>query len=285
MNSPVLPRVAAMHDISGFGKCALTIALPVLSACGVEVCPLPTAILSTNTAFEGFVLHDFTPHMDSYVGHWKKIELMFDAFYSGFLGSFEQIGLARDFVSAFSPPLVVIDPVMGDNGVIYKTYTPEMCEGMKSLAAIADILTPNLTEACVLASKPYDPDHISPADIEDLARRIADLGAKRVVITGIQRKNHLVNCILDENGYSERFEELLPFMMHGTGDLFASVLTGGLLTGHTLFESVDSAAGFLVHTMKQSRNYPDADQRGVCFEPDLPLLAGGVFKSAGVSRG
>lgn len=278
MDSPALPRVAAMHDISGFGKCALTIALPVLSACGVEVCPLPTAILSTNTAFNGFVLHDFTPYMDGYIRHWQKIGLAFDAFYSGFLGSYAQIGIARDFVSAFSPTLAVIDPVMGDNGVIYTTYTPEMCEGMKSLAAIADVLTPNLTEACVLASKPYDPERVSPADIEDLARRIADLGPKCVVITGIERKDRLVNCVLDENGYSERFEELLPFMMHGTGDLFASVLTGGLLTGHTLYESVDSAAGFLVHTMKRSRNYPDAARRGVCFEPDLHLLTGGVYK-------
>ena len=277
-DTPALQRVAAMHDISGFGKCALTTAIPVLSACGVEVCPLPTAILSTNTAFAGFYIHDFTPCMDAYIRHWQKIGLAFDAFYSGFLGSYEQIGIARDFVRDFSPPLVVIDPVMGDNGVIYKTYTPRMCEGMKSLAEIADVLTPNLTEACVLASKPYDPHRISSADIEGLARRIADLGAKRTVITGIERGRHLVNCILDENGYSERYEKRLPFMMNGTGDLFSSVLTGGLLTGHTLYESVDSAAGFLSFTMEHSRYYPDAARRGVCFEPYLYLLKGGVFK-------
>ncbi|NLT16340.1 MAG: phosphomethylpyrimidine kinase, partial [Clostridiales bacterium] len=125
---------------------------------------------------------------------------------------------------------------------------------------------------------PYDPDRISSADIESLARRIADLGAKRTVITGIERGRHLVNCILDENGYSERYEKRFPFMMNGTGDLFSSVLTGGLLTGHTLYESVDSAAGFLSFTMEHSRYYPDAARRGICFEPYLYLLKGGVFK-------
>ncbi|MFZ5974288.1 MAG: pyridoxamine kinase [Bacillota bacterium] len=278
-DTPALPRVAAMHDISGFGKCALTVALPVLSACGVEVCPLPTAVLSTNTAFEGFLLHDLTPYMEDYITHWHAIGLRFDAFYSGFLGSFEQIRIVNEFVAGFSPPVVVIDPVMGDNGVIYKTYTPKMCEGMKSLAAIADVLTPNLTEACRLAGKAYDPFSVSSKDIEALAHTIADIGAKRVVITGIERGGHLLNCILDENGYNERAVELLPFRMNGTGDLFASVLTGGLLTGHTLFESVDSAAAFVLFTMKKSRHMPDAHRRGVCFEPYLHLLAGGVFNN------
>lgn len=271
-----LPRVAAMHDISGFGKCALTVALPVLSSCGVEVCPLPTAVLSTNTGFDGFVLHDFTPYMGDYIRHWQSIGLKFDAFYSGFLGSHEQIRIVEGFVSAFSPPLVVIDPVMGDNGLIYKTYTPQMCEGMKSLAAIADILTPNLTEACQLADRPYDPGRVCAKETEALARSIADIGARRVVITGIERDGLLLNCILDENGYSERAVELLPFRMHGTGDLFASVLSGGLLTGHTLYESVDSAAAFVLHTMKKSRQIADADLRGVCFEPHLHLLSGGI---------
>lgn len=272
-----LPRVAAMHDISGFGKCALTIALPVLSACGVEVCPLPTAVLSTNTSFDGFLMHDLTPYLDDYIAHWQAVGVGFDAFYSGFLGSMEQIRIVQEAVARFSPGLVVIDPVMGDNGVIYKTYTAGMCEGMKTLAGIADVLTPNLTEACRLADKPYDPHRVSAADIEALAADIRALGAKRIVITGIEREGRLFNCLLDENGYSERAVELLPFRMHGTGDLFSSVLTGGLVTGHDLYQSVDSAADFVLMTMQKSREVPDANRRGVCFEPYQHLLAGGVY--------
>ena len=278
-----LPRVAAMHDISGFGKCALTTALPIISACGAEVCPLPTAVFSTNTGFEGFLMHDLTPMMDGYIKHWKALDLKFDAFYSGFLGSLDQIRIVRDTVADFVPPLVLIDPVMGDNGVIYKTYTDAMCEAMQSLATIADVITPNLTEACRLAQKPYDPNRTTPEDMASLAAAIHRLGANRVVITGIERQDKLVNCILDENGYSERAVELLPYRMHGTGDLFSSVLTGGLVTGHTLYQSVDSAAAFVLKTMKESQSIEDAHRRGVCFEPFQHLLAGGLYREPAAS--
>jgi len=160
-------------------------------------------------------MHDLTPYLDDYIAHWQAVGVGFDAFYSGFLGSMDQIRIVQEAVARFSPGLVVIDPVMGDNGVIYKTYTAGMCEGMKALAGIADVLTPNLTEACRLADKPYDPSRVSAADIEALATDIRALGAKRIVITGIEREGRLFNCLLDENGYSERAVELLPFRMHG----------------------------------------------------------------------
>jgi pyridoxine kinase len=171
---------------------------------------------------------------------------------------------------------VIIDPVMADNGVLYKTYTKEMCDGMKSLMAVADYVTPNLTEACVLTDTKYDLEKTSSEDIKALAVKIRALGAKNVVITGIERGDKLFNCILDDSGYSERAVALLPYRMHGTGDLFASVMVGGLLTGHTLFESVDSAAAFVPFTMEKSQNYEDVHRRGVCFEPYLNLLSGGV---------
>jgi pyridoxine kinase len=273
-----LPRCVAIHDLSGYGKCALTVAIPVLSACGVEVCPLPTAILSTNTNFPGFTLFDFSPEIPAYIDHWDSISLKFDAIYSGFLGSAEQIALIADLARRFSPKHVIIDPVMADNGVLYKTYTQEMCAGMKNLVKIADYVTPNLTEACVLTDTKYDLEKTSYDDIKALAAKIKSLGAKNVIITGIERGNTLYNCILDDTGYSERAVPLLPYRMHGTGDLFTSVLAGGILTGHNLYESVDSAAEFVPYTMEKSQNYEDSHRRGVCFEPYLHMLAGGICK-------
>ena len=271
-----LPRAAAIHDVSGFGKCALTIALPVLSACGVEVCPLPTAVLSTNTEFSDFQLRDLTDTMQGFSEHWEAVGLQLDAVYSGFLGSAEQIDVIASLVRRFRPALTLIDPVCADNGKVYKTYTPEMCAKLRELVRVADVVTPNLTEACVLTGTPYDPAATSPEEIRTLAEKFRDMGAKTALITGIERGNTLYNCILDDRGYSERAVPLLPFRMHGTGDLFASVLTGGLMTGHTIEESVDSAARFVAFTMERSREYDDYVRRGVCFEPYLYLLAGGI---------
>ena len=186
--------------------------------------------------------------------------MKFDAIYSGFLGSAEQIALIADLARRFSPKHVIIDPVMADNGVLYKTYTQEMCAGMKNLVKIADYVTPNLTEACVLTDTKYDLEKTSYDDIKALAAKIKSLGAKNVIITGIERGNTLYNCILDDTGYSERAVPLLPYRMHGTGDLFTSVLAGGILTGHNLYESVDSAAEFVPIQWK-SQNYEDSHRR------------------------
>lgn len=275
--NPILPRVAAVHDVSGFGKCALTIALPVLSACGVEVCPLPTAVLSANTDFAGFQMVDLTDAMPRFLRHWQAMGLHLDAVYSGFLGSAEQMDDIERMVQLFHPALTLVDPVCGDDGLVYKTYTPAMCARLRRLMGIADVITPNLTEACVLTDTPYDTCRTDAAAVRCLAERLRETGAKSVIITGIERDGLLCNCILDETGYDERAVPLLPFRMHGTGDLFASVLTGGLMTGHSLRASVDSAARFTAFAMEKSVRYDGAFQRGVCFEPYLHLLAGGVF--------
>lgn len=271
-----LPRVAAVHDVSGFGKCALTIAIPVLSACGVEVCPLPTAVLSANTDFAGFQMVDLTEAMSRFLTHWEEMGLRFDAVYSGFLGSAMQIDDIERMVRRFRPALTLIDPVCGDEGLVYKTYTPEMCARLRRLIRIADVVTPNLTEACVLTDTDYAACGTGPSDIRSLAEKIRAIGAKSVIITGVERGDSLCNCILDDGGYDERCVPLLPFRMHGTGDLFASVLAGGLMTGHPLRESVDSAARFVALAMEKSLCYGDYMRRGVCFEPYLHLLAGGL---------
>ena len=272
-----MKRVVAIHDMSGYGKCSLTVALPVVSACGLEVCPLPTALLSTNTHFDGFTLFDFTPQMSAYIDHWEQISLKVDAIYSGFLGSGEQINYIKMFVEKFRPDKVIIDPVMGDNGVIYKTYTPEMCERMRSLVGVADITTPNLTEAAALIEESYNDLDTSCDGIQEIVRKIQGIGAKNVVVTGVERGNKLYNCCMEAGGeYFEYEVDLLPHM-HGTGDLFASVLTGGIMTGHTLREAVESAAGFVYKVMKFTRGVVDAKERGACFEPFLYELRGGIF--------
>jgi pyridoxine kinase len=273
-----LPRVAAVHDMSGFGKCSLTVALPVISACGVEVCPLPTALLSSSTNFEGFTILDFTSEMLKYVTHWQQLGLKFDAVYSGFLGSELQIEYIGRIIDMFSPKFAIIDPVMGDHGQIYKTYTPQMCENMRRLVSKADIVTPNLTEACILTCQDYNTVDVSRKGIEALAKKINRLGAKNVIITGIKRDNNFYNCVLTNNEYIELQTKYLPHFMNGTGDLFASVLTGGLLRGYPLIESVDSAAKFVCLAMDYSRDVEDVEERGAYFEPLLFLLKDGIVK-------
>lgn len=273
-----LLRVAAVHDLCGFGKCSLAIALPVISACGVEVCPIPTGIFSTNTNFPGFQFTDFTTQMAGFIKHFKEVGIKIDSVYSGFLGSSTQIEYIQELVQEFNSKVTIIDPVMGDNGVVYKTYTKEMCDNMRNLVSIADIAIPNLTESCILTNTDFKTFENSSENMKLLAEKIYRLGAKSVVITGIERGNKLYNCILENGKYIEREVELLPFRMHGTGDLFGSALTGGILSGHTLVEAVDSAANFTIDVMRYSKTVPEYNERGACFEPLLYKLKGGICK-------
>lgn len=273
-----LPRVAAVHDVSGYGKCALTVAMPVLSACGVEVCPLPTALLSTNTLFEGFTFMDFTPYMDEYLAHWKKLGLKFNSVYSGFLGSEKQIGIVMRLMKEFESGIAIIDPVMGDNGIVIKTYTPGMCREMVNLVAAADLATPNITEACILTGREYKSAELTEQESRQICEDIVKLGTKAVVLTGVLRGPKLYNCGLEANGeYFEHEIDLLPFHMHGTGDLFTSVLTGGLMRGYDLRKSVQSAAEFVYDAMEASHDLEDVFERGVGFEQIVYKLGSGVY--------
>jgi len=276
-NSKKLPRVLAVHDLCGFGKCSLATILPVMSACGVEVCPIPTGIFSTNTNFEGFQFTDFTNQMPRFMEHLKEVGVLADGIYSGFLGSAEQIEYIKELVKNFSPSYTIIDPVMGDYGIVYKTYTKEMCEKMKDLVSISDIATPNLTESCILTDTDFKTMGNSEGEIKELAEKIQKIGAKSVVITGIERNGKIYNCILSNGEYCEREAKLLPFRMHGTGDLFAGVLAGGILTGHSLVESVDSAAAFVIEVMEKSKEIEGYHERGACFETLLYKLQGGIY--------
>ena len=278
------PRVAAIHDMSGFGRCSLTVAIPILSAMGVQCCPLPTAFLSTHTGgFEGFTFLDMTDEMSKVADHWASLGLTFQAVYSGFLGSERQIGVVENFICRFRGPdtVVVVDPVMGDYGRVYQTYTAAMCSGMARLAELADVIVPNLTEAAVLLGEDHSFGALThdEAGYRSVVERLSRNGTRSVVLTGVMlRKGEIGACVFDRasGGTEFLFDTFIGKEFHGTGDVFASVLTGALVKGKTLHEAVRLAEAFVrecaIQTMPQ--NIPARE--GVDFEPILWKLHEGL---------
>lgn len=271
MNKPV--RVAAVHDISGFGRCSLTVVLPVLAAMGAECCPLPTAYLSAHTAFpksDRAVFLDMTDQMARAGRHWKELGVEFDAIYSGFLGSEAQIGLLGEFIREFrgERTLVMVDPVMGDWGRPYRTYTPDLCRRMGELAEHADVITPNLTEAAILLGEEYDPapgEAKARAWLERLSRR----GTRSVVLTGVQFREGQIGagCFDRETGeVSFPSARLEPGSFSGTGDLFASVMLGGLLRGERLHAASARAVDFVQRCAAYTAGRGGDLREGVMFE-------------------
>lgn len=232
------PRVAAIHDMSGFGRCSLTVAIPILSAMGVQCCPLPTAFLSTHTGgFEGFTFLDMTDEMSKVADHWASLGLTFQAVYSGFLGSERQIGVVENFICRFRGPdtVVVVDPVMGDYGRVYQTYTAAMCNGMARLAELADVITPNLTEAALLLGQPYETLPAGEAGLREITERLSLGGRRSVVLTGRlsgPRPDPAPSASTPAPGRQEAVQTAyVAHEFHGTGDVFSSVLTGALVRG------------------------------------------------------
>ena len=274
------PCVAAIHDMSGFGRCSLTVAIPVLSAMGIQCCPLPTAFLSTHTGgFENFTFLDMTDEMPKVAAHWKSLGLQFRAVYSGFLGSERQIGIVEDFIRDFrrADSVVVVDPVMGDHGAVYQTYTPAMCAGMARLAEQADVITPNLTEAALLLGIPYGDLPAGEGGCREIVERLSLEGRRSVVLTGASTAAHLTGamCFDAATGRTEAVQtRRVEREFHGTGDVFASVLTGALVHGHSLTEAAGQAVEF-IHACAERTAAEDLPLReGVDFEPLLGLLTG-----------
>ena len=275
------PRVAAIHDMSGFGRCSLTVAIPILSAMGVQCCPLPTAFLSTHTGgFEGFTFLDMTDEMPKVADHWASLGLTFQAIYSGFLGSARQIGIVEDFIRRFRRPdtVVVIDPVMGDYGRVYQTYTAAMCDGMARLAELADVITPNLTEAALLLGRPYDALPAGEAGLRQITEQLSLEGRRSVVLTGASLAPGRTGavCYDARTGRTQVVQTAyIAHEFHGTGDVFSSVLTGALVRGSTLADAAGQAAEF-VRACAQRTAAEDLPMReGVDFEPLLGLLIPG----------
>lgn len=272
------PRAAAIHDMSGFGRCSLTVAIPILSAMGIQCCPLPTAFLSTHTGgFTGFTFLDMTDEMPKVAAHWKSLDLRFDAIYSGFLADQRQIAIVADFIHTFRGPdtVVVIDPVMGDEGLPYQTYTPALCAGMAELAELADVITPNLTEAAFLLGTDYETLPRDRAGLEEIAKALSLGGKRSVALTGASCAPGKTGamCFDARTGEMEAVQtEFIAHPLHGTGDVFASVLTGALVKGKTLTEAARQAAEFVrdcaVRTVAQELPM----REGVDFEPLLGRL-------------
>ena len=271
------PRVAAIHDLSGFGRCSLTVALPILSAMGVQCCPLPTAFLSTHTGgFEGFTFLDMTDEMPGVARHWASLGLRFDAVYSGFLGSARQIGVVEGLIRDFrGDGVVVVDPVMGDSGTVYRTYTPEMCAGMARLAQRADVITPNLTEAALLLGLPYGELPTGEAGLRSVVERLSLEGRRSVVLTGAGLEPGATGamCFDASTGRTEAVQtRRVEQDFHGTGDVFSSVLTGALVQGMSLTEAAREAAEFVRACAERTAAENLPMREGVDFEPLLGLL-------------
>lgn len=268
------PRVAAIHDLSCFGRCSLTIALPVISAMGCQCCPLPTALLSAHTGFTGGSFLDLTEEMQRIADHWARINVCFDGIYSGFLGSAAQIGTVRQFIGRFrGTGLVVIDPVLGDHGQAYRTCTPELCRGMKSLAEAANVITPNLTEAAILLEQPYEA--VQTADPAEIVRRLSLEGRRSVVLTGFSTGDGQTGALCFDRADSSIQAvqvQRVPRDFSGTGDLFTSVLTGAMVKGVPLIQAARTAADFVQSCAARTLAAGNTDGEGVDFEPLLGTL-------------
>ncbi len=267
-----LPRVAAVHDLCGYGKCSLGIAIPVLSAAGIDVCPVPTSLFSAHTRFPKFYMHDTTPMLTEYLDAWREEGIELDGIYSGFLGSAEQVDAILRLYREYPKALRIVDPVMGDGGSKYPTYTDEMCEAMKGLVDGADVLTPNLTEASILTGIAYAGQDVDEVYIKGMMEALLGMGAKSVVLKGIVHEGESIirNYVSVAGGEIEEVSsELLPYMLHGTGDLFASGLTAAIYAGESLLSAVEFAGSLVRHAMEITPEQPDYQVRGVSFESVL----------------
>ena len=224
-------KVVSIQDISGLGRCSLTVVIPVLSAMGIQVCPVPTAVLSAHTGYSEFVMRDLTDFMKPALEHYKKMDMKFDCVYSGFLASSEQIDHCLEFFEAFPDALKVVDPVMGDGGKAYKTYTKELCSRMVELVKVADIITPNLTEAAILLGEEYPTASMRSSEIKSWLVRLSKQGAKIVVITSVNLADGGMSTVgydKENNSFWKIKNDYVPAHYSGTGDMFTSVLIGGL---------------------------------------------------------
>lgn len=267
----VLPRVAAVHDLCGYGKCSLGIAIPVLSAAGVDVCPVPTSLFSAHTRFPKFYMHDTTDMLNDYLDAWQEEGIELDAIYSGFLGSAEQVSIIQRLYDEYPHALRIVDPVMGDGGHRYPTYTEEMCEATKGLVDGADILTPNLTEAHILTGIAYEGQDVGEEYVLRSADALLEMGAKVVVLKGVVHGDGKIrNYVMGrEVAFEEIAYDLQPFMLHGTGDLYASSLLAAIMAGRNLHDAVSFAGKFVYDALSITPAQPDYEMRGVSFESKL----------------
>lgn len=283
-----VPRLAMINDIAGFGRCSTTVSLPVISVMKVQVCPVPTSVLSNHLGFPLCHFDDYTSHMRDYIKVWNELGLTFDGLYCGFLGNEEQIDIVRGFVEMFRPPLFLLDPVMGDHGRAYSSITETHVQKMKELLPLADIITPNITEACLLTGTPWKDGEWTMQELSGLCERLADIcqqesvssseasvgtvSGASIVITGIRQGDSLVNFLWDDGIYTTVASPIAGASRPGTGDIFASILAADAVRGETLLTSVQKAANFVGLCIAGSEKAGTPVQEGVVFEKYLAAL-------------
>ena len=241
-------KIALINDITGFGRCSIAVMAPVVSAMKIQAVAVPTAILSTHTQFPEYYFDDYTPKMRDYIQTYKNLDMSFDAIATGFLGSEEQVDIVIDFIRTFKKPGVftLVDPVMGDDGLLYKTYTPALSEKMKGLVRYADILTPNLTELCALTGTEYRDGNFNNTELENLCQQLSAQGPKHIVVTGIHCEDRQIMNFVYSKGEKPKsvMVDRIGGDRSGTGDVISAVIAGMYLNGHDFYDSVKRSAEF-----------------------------------------
>ncbi|TYK39629.1 pyridoxamine kinase [Bacteroides pyogenes] len=278
MYSNKVKKNAAVHDLCGIGRLSLTVVIPILSSMGFQVCPLPTAVLSNHTQYPDFSFLDLTDEMPKIIAEWKRLGMRFDAIYTGYLGSSRQIRIVSDFIDNFRQPdgLVVVDPVLGDNGRLYTNFDVKMVEEMRHLVAKADVITPNLTEVFYLLDRPYETAH-ADEEVKEYLRLLSDKGPQVVVITSVpvSGDSHKTS-VYAYNRQGDRYWKItcpyLPAHYPGTGDTFTSVITGALMQGDSLPIALDRATQFILQGIRATFGYEYDNREGILLEKVLHNL-------------
>lgn len=273
-----MKRIVSIQDISCFGKCSLTVAIPIISAMGIEVCAIPTAVLSTHTGgFTGYTYRDLTRDIPHIAAHWKSIGLEFDAVCTGYLGSLEQVNIISDFFDDFKTDnnLLIVDPVMGDKGKFYSGFTTEFAQEMKKLCSKADVILPNLTEAALLLGEEYAGENYDEQFIKNMLVRLSEIGAKIVVLTGVsfnENSQGVMSYNRETGEFSSYFNDNIPGYFHSTGDVFSSTLAGAIVKGFDMGKATKIAVDFTVDCIHHTENCVKEHWYGVKFEECLPDL-------------
>lgn len=271
-----IKRIAAVNDLSGFGRCSLTVSIPILSAMGCQVCPVPTAVLSAHTGYPNPLVRDFTDDMEGFLAHWESLGLTFDCGYTGYLGNERQADILEPFLRRLKEQgaLRLVDPAMADNGRMYASCSPDLIPAMARLVALASVATPNLTELCLLTGGDYAAVCGAPdrrERVEEMARQLLKGGCGAVVVTGVESGDVIENCVLASADAAPVWVSGHRVDRHfaGTGDLFASVLCGWLLRGNGLEDAVRKTVAFVCKTTAATARWQENGQDGIAFEPFL----------------
>ena len=272
-----MKRVVTIQDISCLGKCSLTVALPIISVFGVETCVIPTAVLSTHTMFKNFTFRDLTCDMRPILKHWQDEKFEFNAIYTGYLGSYEQINLVKEYFTALKNDncVNVVDPVMADNGKLYPGFTIDFAKEMATLCAMADYIVPNLTEACIMLDKEYIEKGYSREYIEDILISLSALGAKTAILTGVSfedGKTGVMGYDTKTKEFFEYYHNRIDASYHGTGDIFSSTFVGALTKGKNVLDALKIACDYTAKCVEITVNNPNSVKYGVEFENAIPYL-------------